>query len=100
MAKKTTRSIPARAGKPERRIVNDSPTEVDPRASGEAFSSAFLLAVIKGRSPRERGSPRKQYAWIVAQRSIPARAGTPLTLDAFSSLYQVDPRASGEASTV
>ncbi len=76
--KMVRRSIPARAGEP--RIVQKSAREcrVHPRASGGAHEREQKRRLMKGPSPRERGSPRLACFIREPKGSIPARAGEPL----------------------
>ena len=70
-------SIPARAGEPRRVGERGTSPRVDPRASGGASDSARVGPSTRGRSPRERGSPRRRKRRSIGRGSIPARAGEP-----------------------
>ena len=50
---------------------------------------------LSGLSPRERGNHTERAAMVSPERSIPARAGEPLTPNTTSPTVEVYPRASG-----
>ncbi len=90
-------SIPACAGKPYCEQVAMGLPKVDPRVRGEAFISAKSKRSLWGRSPRARGSRRRNRPRLPQQGSIPACAGKPRYNAHKDSPGQVDPRVRGEA---
>ena len=71
------RSIPARAGEPERSLRRLLPTQVYPRACGGAWLPYNPLTACTGLSPRVRGSRPVRRMGHSPLGSIPARAGEP-----------------------
>ena len=90
-------SIPAGTGKPRSRRRRQAWSGVDPRGHGEALQRQWAAEIIKGRSPRARGSqaPTSFIAWDIG--SIPAGTGKPRSSRPPSTPYWVDPRGHGEA---
>ena len=91
-------SIPARAGQPMAAWTTARSHRVHPRASGAASSRVLTRALLRGPSPRERGSLKGKTLQYSASRSIPARAGQPRPLRISCQSPGVHPRASGAAS--
>ena len=71
------RSIPACAGKPSLGSASVRGCAVHPRVCGEAHTVGANLPILKGPSPRVRGSRAVPRAWRVGHGSIPACAGKP-----------------------
>ena len=72
-------SIPARAGEPTRRERRRRTWRVYPRACGGTIDASELPTIGIGLSPRVRGNRNGSGDSVMAKRSIPARAGEPLT---------------------
>ena len=89
-------SIPARAGKPPARVPASLRVEVYPRAGGETSSMSRRSTVTEGLSPRGRGNPEIVVARGRHDRSIPARAGKPVSAVQRPASGKVYPRAGGE----
>ena len=70
-------SIPAGAGKPDRRRMPRRARGVYPRGRGEALRSSFFCPPCMGLSPRARGSPYGPARARLWSGSIPAGAGKP-----------------------
>ena len=68
-------SIPARAGEPPLRAIEDRPIAVYPRVCGGAGQLIAAELSEKGLSPRVRGNPGAVREDALCGRSIPARAG-------------------------
>ena len=90
-----SRSIPARAGEPERRGCSVHHREVYPRACGGTELSVLRLAEVLGLSPRVRGNRQEQRSTLPSLRSIPARAGEPTRASQETCASTVYPRACG-----
>ena len=89
-------SIPAWAGKPSlsSRSVTDS--KVYPRVGGETFLADEQQFGTEGLSPRGRGNRRVTSYLTVAEWSIPAWAGKPLSHAVTTVITRVYPRVGGE----
>ena len=72
-------SIPARAGEPYYCASLAPLFWVYPRACGGTRHSCTVIAVSVGLSPRVRGNPIVSTGVTPPTRSIPARAGEPLS---------------------
>ena len=90
-------SIPACAGKPERRQDIASTHRVHPRVCGEALRRVRDEPDARGPSPRVRGSRGGAGAHGRQPGSIPACAGKPGRLNVHSLRSRVHPRVCGEA---
>ena len=73
----TTGSIPARAGEPPSARTAETMCRVDPRACGGANMPLRGRYLVRGRSPRVRGSRLDRWLEVIVLGSIPARAGEP-----------------------
>ena len=71
------RSIPARAGEPERRAPRWARRGVYPRACGGTANTPPSSQSRHGLSPRVRGNQTAAIRQVYKQGSIPARAGEP-----------------------
>ena len=91
------RSIPAHAGKPERKVRSGPSSRVYPRPRGEAAGSEQERLRLGGLSPPTRGSPRRGADPVERRRSIPAHAGKPPRRRASTRRSRVYPRPRGEA---
>ena len=89
------RSIPARAGEPRTPKRWRWLPRVYPRASGGTLFTPDAVRPVQGLSPRERGNRRRVHVNRDGQRSIPARAGEPLSAIRSPRWRWVYPRASG-----
>ena len=89
------RSIPARAGEP--RLINYGRRSctVYPRACGGTRLHRFFSVPSWGLSPRVRGNHIVRQMPTGSHRSIPARAGEPISTGRASSRGSVYPRACG-----
>ena len=96
---RTTRSIPAGAGKPRSRRRPAAPRWVHPRRRGEATPDAMLDPDSSGPSPQARGSRVGDDLHHPRLRSIPAGAGKPGRPASLSRRSRVHPRRRGEART-
>ena len=94
---RTTRSIPACAGKPQGDDGATSQGKVYPRMCGEAQSREFTSESQAGLSPHVRGSRNPKMRRAMPVGSIPACAGKPTSMSAFSCPCWVYPRMCGEA---
>ena len=90
-------SIPARAGEPSARRSSATDSRVHPRASGGAYPRPSPHNLLRGPSPRERGSRRTHLPQAILGGSIPARAGEPDVRQCKRTGMWVHPRASGGA---
>ena len=90
-----TGSIPARAGEPLGVFTHPRVFTVYPRACGGTETVFGRLSPPFGLSPRVRGNPLLSIGAPVSWRSIPARAGEPLSSFRHSSPSRVYPRACG-----
>ena len=91
------RSIPARAGEPERETGVGRQSPVYPRPCGGAPHPSRPRQGRSGLSPPVRGSLQTLEPIIGLLRSIPARAGEPLDLVAATDPAGVYPRPCGGA---
>ena len=98
-AKITTRSIPARAGEPHAAGTGRRRVWVYPRACGGTHHLNHVGNVEHGLSPRVRGNRSPIRCDCVSNRSIPARAGEPITRDTGRCSDRVYPRACGGTAT-
>ncbi len=93
-------SIPARAGQPRsmgRIRVRDG---VYPRTRGATTSLRLARHRVQGLSPHARGNPQRGRAWGRIRRSIPARAGQPVSSAPNMRPPTVYPRTRGATLTV
>ena len=95
-----TRSIPARAGEPRQPPTEWTAGWVYPRACGGTAANATLPIPIPGLSPRVRGNHAAPVAGQRCPRSIPARAGEPVSKRTRSISARVYPRACGGTDDV
>ncbi len=93
-------SIPACAGEPERRRAHRRVPGVDPRVRGGADDVFACNVAVLGRSPRARGSPRRERSGAPDAGSIPACAGEPDSRRVATESARVDPRVRGGAAHV
>ena len=78
-ARPARRSIPARAGEPSGRWKTGFQPTVYPRACGGTVMVLLQAGLLFGLSPRVRGNPAHRPDTERPRRSIPARAGEPMT---------------------
>ena len=90
-------SIPAWAGKPQRRERRSRYHQVHPRVGGEAIAVSFCVSAVEGPSPRGRGSPDAGEHVHATSGSIPAWAGKPWASTSPIGASGVHPRVGGEA---
>ena len=90
-------SIPACAGEPPPARFAGAARGVDPRVCGGAVVAAELSPMAMGRSPRVRGSQRRNIGILLYCGSIPACAGEPRDGRACVIPIWVDPRVCGGA---
>jgi len=90
------RFIPARAGNGSAVASASMANSVHPRACGERLSSPKLQKVLRGSSPRVRGTAVQGIVRGRARRFIPARAGNGLRGRVRFGHAAVHPRACGE----
>ena len=88
-------SIPARAGEPSFSECMATRWSLYPRACGGTRSFDGAGDGVKPLSPRVRGNPAVAAWTVVAQRSIPARAGEPIPAVRPPGGHRVYPRACG-----
>ena len=88
-------SIPARAGEPGSHTLCWHAEQVYPRACGGTRFTGPSQTAGRGLSPRVRGNQCAVLANAGKTRSIPARAGEPLSRPTRATLSQVYPRACG-----
>ena len=93
--RRSSRSIPARAGEPARTARYAEWRRVYPRACGGTVSEALAVERRDGLSPRVRGNQRFVAVGRFAVRSIPARAGEPPEYNPGDWQCRVYPRACG-----
>ena len=93
-------SIPARAGEPQPRQHDRPNGGVYPRACGGTCGKTYQRIGPAGLSPRVRGNRLMISVQYVALRSIPARAGEPLSSLANVTFVPVYPRACGGTTTL
>ena len=72
---RSTRNIPARAGKTVSCPASPSGTQEHPRSRGENGSGGFFALLQQGTSPLARGKRSRSFRIKVKHRNIPARAG-------------------------
>ena len=89
------RSIPARAGEPDTAPCVATKTTVYPRACGGTTSWGLATRWTTGLSPRVRGNRPRRTRRRPTLRSIPARAGEPITVSVIVTFFPVYPRACG-----
>ena len=89
------RSIPARAGQPEKEGDTSRLVQVYPRTRGATALAALGGRVLTGLSPHARGNRRRLSRNRRHHRSIPARAGQPYTYQWKSGSQAVYPRTRG-----
>ena len=85
-------SIPAWAGEPRKVCLTTPQTPVYPRVGGGTTLLNVGGEFKTGLSPRGRGNRMRPLSLPLALRSIPAWAGEPQPLHAFSQRHQVYPR--------
>ena len=90
-----SRSIPACAGEPPRRLLTRSHPPVYPRVCGGTDASTYDNLSGTGLSPRVRGNRRKADMQARQSRSIPACAGEPATRPKEANYEKVYPRVCG-----
>ena len=90
-------SIPAWAGEPRMNWRLPCGWGVDPRVGGGATKFKIDDVVTVGRSPRGRGSRRKEPCGSEGRGSIPAWAGEPVVVVRRAIHAGVDPRVGGGA---
>ena len=90
-------SIPACAGEPERQTAPQNYMRVHPRVCGGAPVSFAAADLLKGPSPRVRGSHRIAKVRSVNPGSIPACAGEPVHIMLCHPEHRVHPRVCGGA---
>ena len=90
------RFIPARAGNRSAAVQPDAPPPVHPRACGEQSTVQPAPQVLRGSSPRVRGTGITRSMLLAERRFIPARAGNSRRHRTQSSNRAVHPRACGE----
>ena len=91
-------SIPARAGNPAALAALWCGARVYPRACGESRSPIGDELYRKGLSPRVRGILVMGRLDDLIERSIPARAGNPISAPRWRTATGVYPRACGESA--
>ena len=91
-------SIPARAGKPQRRQSASRLARVYPRTRGETASSHCVRTRPTGLSPHARGNRWRRSRFRRRSGSIPARAGKPGLSVAAREASRVYPRTRGETA--
>ena len=91
------RSIPTCAGEPPSCWGNHRRIRVYPHVCGGAICAPRMREMVDGLSPRVRGSPAGQQAYIDDVRSIPTCAGEPDASQAPGSLPRVYPHVCGGA---
>ena len=89
------RSIPARAGEPNRPVHRDWRLGVYPRACGGTYCRILMVTSPVGLSPRVRGNQTTVQHLNEHIRSIPARAGEPGPSFGQLPCQKVYPRACG-----
>ena len=89
-------SIPAWAGKPGTSRPPPAPAWVYPRVGGETAGARGGRAAEEGLSPRGRGNRAAAHRGAMAQWSIPAWAGKPLSRRRRYPPLMVYPRVGGE----
>ena len=92
-------SIPARAGEPISARAPAGSETVYPRPCGGAQEQCPQDDPAAGLSPPVRGSPSRWRGYPNLKRSIPARAGEPLTCMGSPPVWGVYPRPCGGART-
>ena len=95
-----SRFIPARAGNTAAPPATTARSTVHPRACGEHLGRHAPLGLLRGSSPRVRGTLRPPWLVRPACRFIPARAGNTLLRGQASIDEAVHPRACGEHGVV
>ena len=93
-------SIPAWAGKPNRRAVSSAATSVHPRVGGETETELEDQRLADGPSPRGRGNPSDVTVYLKSFGSIPAWAGKPQHSSVCDPTRTVHPRVGGETDAV
>ena len=88
-------SIPARAGEPTGILKENPRRSVYPRACGGTETDDGKFYVLSGLSPRVRGNRYRQRLAPCQPRSIPARAGEPMSQQRRGMALSVYPRACG-----
>ena len=88
-------SIPACAGEPARRAGPPPFRAVYPRVCGGTWCAPVRCRAAPGLSPRVRGNPNCEIAYLRYERSIPACAGEPSPADAPPRGAGVYPRVCG-----
>ena len=92
-------SIPACAGKPGTGGEGKQLLRVHPRVCGEASFDGLMVMMLRGPSPRVRGSLQGYQPRHRKLGSIPACAGKPTSSTASAGLIGVHPRVCGEAES-
>ena len=91
--------IPAWAGKPRRRPDWVALLRVHPRVGGETGRPGWMEAGISGSSPRGRGNPDAGALGQDVEGFIPAWAGKPACMSAWTLPAPVHPRVGGETAS-
>ena len=89
--------IPAHAGEPPRPFSPSAASRAYPRACGGAASPVRAGALIRGLSPRMRGSRKDRDEVAVDKGPIPAHAGEPASHPLSAGKVRAYPRACGGA---
>ena len=92
----TSRLIPAHAGKTKSWGNPPTPSKAHPRACGENTTHGGISCGGMGSSPRMRGKPAPDVAWLPGSRLIPAHAGKTTRPRPRHLPRQAHPRACGE----
>ncbi len=88
-------SIPARAGQPASEPTSTSQSWVYPRTRGATVYSPIAPSALFGLSPHARGNHPRVIRSVVSVRSIPARAGQPISAAQTPRSWRVYPRTRG-----
>ena len=94
-----SRFIPAHAGIRPISPLPPPPNAVHPRACGEQPIPETAVPLVRGSSPRMRGTGAFHRAWWIDARFIPAHAGNRLRSGQETRGFAVHPRACGEQSS-
>ena len=91
--------IPACAGQPAARPVDNLQARAYPRVCGATFSKYAVMVPEQGLSPRVRGNPRRSRSNNPAPGPIPACAGQPWTAIGPALKSRAYPRVCGATCT-
>ena len=89
------RSIPAWAGQPRSRFLNNRIFKVYPRVGGATSQASLCTPDLTGLSPRGRGNRPETRVPVPVARSIPAWAGQPSQSRSRTKSTAVYPRVGG-----